>query len=240
MLRATNVAPELRKKILATRRPNRSVTVTQNELKAFKDKLVQQGVDILKHSTNGKATKRRLRLTDSGDALFWEKTTDPVRVVKTPPPPSGRKKKAASSPVSGREIFPLAQCQEVRPATDVDPDSSRNKLQCGTKTLRKSMAAQHAPLAFSFIYPSRTIDVELYTLEDAKVTLRYFKALVQSARAKALRELLGDEESTSYYAPNSPSFAAKEDDADSLVESNTNPTVSDFSVGNGSHYSASV
>mmetsp|Transcript_26509 Transcript_26509/g.85759 ORF Transcript_26509/g.85759 Transcript_26509/m.85759 type:complete len:756 (-) Transcript_26509:95-2362(-) len=246
MLRATGIAPELRKKILATRRPNRSVTVTQNELKNFRDKLVSTGVDVLKHATSGRAQKRRLRLTDSGDALFWEKPSESIKRVKAPPP----KKKGAKS-----DFYALAECQEVRPATDVDPDSARNRLQCGTKTLRKSMEAKHAPLAFSFIYPSRTIDVELYTLEDAKVTLRYFKALVQSARAKALKELLGDEsENDSSYYPPSPSVSnfagspagqtthngSMTDDTDSLVDSNT-PSFSPLdNNNNGSHYSASV
>ncbi|KAJ8607011.1 hypothetical protein CTAYLR_006242 [Chrysophaeum taylorii] len=170
MLNAHNINPELRKRILEKRRPNRSVTVTQQQLRDFRAMLVTKGLDVLKHSTSGKAVKRRLRLTETGAELYWERTD--------------------GHSARSKELFKLSECLEVRAAHDVDPDSKGNKLVCGTKTLRRSMEAKNWALAFSFIYSARTIDLQLPSARETKVAIRYCKALVQEARAKALRDLL--------------------------------------------------
>lgn len=170
ILNANNITPQLRKKILEKRRPNRSVTVTQQQLRDFRNMLVTGGLDVLKHSTSGKAVRRRLKLTENGNELYWVM-------------PDGHSARS-------RDVYPLAECQEVRAAHDVDPDFKGSKLVCGTKTLRRSMEAKNWALAFSFIYASRTIDVQLSSPEETKVVLRYCKALVQEARAKALKQLL--------------------------------------------------
>ncbi|KAH8063026.1 hypothetical protein JL722_2180 [Aureococcus anophagefferens] len=153
---SAHMAPALRKKLLEKRKPQQKVTVTQAELRGFVEALVAEGVHVLKHSTNGKAQKRKLKLTDGGAALYWEK-------------PGG------GAARSKGESYPLSECVEVRGAHDLDP-AAQGKLLCGTKTLRKSMSAKNWPLAFSFIYAHRTIDVEFSDPEDTKLKLRYFKA----------------------------------------------------------------
>ena len=168
------MTPAMRKRLLEKRRPQQKVTVTQVELKEFRNELVVRGIDVLKHSTNGKAQKRKLRLTSSGGALYWEKV-------------------GGGAARSKGESYALSECIEVRGAHDLDPEA-KGKLVCGTKTLRKSMSAKNWPLAFSFIYSHRTIDVELTDPEDTKIKLRYFKALVQDAKAKAMKALLQSDE----------------------------------------------
>ena len=98
----------------------------------------------------------------------------------------------------------------VRGALDLDP-AAQGKLLCGTKTLRKSMSAKNWPLAFSFIYAHRTIDVEFSDPEDTKLKLRYFKALVQEAKAKAMRSLLAADEE---YIANTPTNGQRNGHAD--------------------------
>ena len=115
---SAHMAPALRKKLLEKRKPQQKVTVTQAELRGFVEALVAEGVHVLKHSTNGKAQKRKLKLTDGGAALYWEK-----------PGGGGARSKG--------ESYPLSECVEVRGAHDLDP-AAQGKLLCGTKTLRKS------------------------------------------------------------------------------------------------------
>mmetsp|Transcript_12160 Transcript_12160/g.18275 ORF Transcript_12160/g.18275 Transcript_12160/m.18275 type:complete len:711 (+) Transcript_12160:2172-4304(+) len=199
MLQATNVTPQLRKRILESRRPNRAITITQQDLLKFKQKMRDDGLDVLKHSTSGRAQRRVLKLTDNFHGLYWENPTI-----------SGRK---AHRPPAKDSIYSLSECIELRRATDVDPESKSSKLQCGTKILRRSMAAKNAPLAFSFIYPSRTIDIQFSTPEEAKISLRYCKALVQQAKAKALKDLLGSDDdhrdaSDDIILPVTPAFAS--------------------------------
>ena len=188
---SAHMAPALRKKLLEKRKPQQKVTVTQAELRGFVEALVAEGVHVLKHSTNGKAQKRKLKLTDGGAALYWEK-------------PGG------GAARSKGESYPLSECVEVRGAHDLDP-AAQGKLLCGTKTLRKSMSAKNWPLAFSFIYAHRTIDVEFSDPEDTKLKLRYFKALVQEAKAKAMRSLLAADEE---YIANTPTNGQRNGHAD--------------------------
>ena len=61
------------------------------------------------------------------------------------------------------------------------------------------MSAKNWPLAFSFVFPSRTVDIEFASgptaPADTKLKLRYFKAIVQDAKEKSMRALLeADEE----------------------------------------------
>jgi len=116
------------------------------------------------------------------------------------------------------------------------------------------MEAKHAPMAFSFIFPSRTIDVELGTQDEAKITMRYFKALVQSARAKALKQLMGDDEDDSF-GPPSPIGGPRAggfhldtkttatttcDTDDSYLGSNNGELTTSTSAGGNSYYSATL
>ena len=70
---------------------------------------------------------------------------------------------------------------EVRAAHDVDPDA-KGKLVCGTETLRRSLSAKHWQLAFSFVFPTRSVDVSFASAETAKTNLRLFKACNQNPR----------------------------------------------------------
>ncbi|KAJ1453527.1 P-loop containing nucleoside triphosphate hydrolase protein [Pelagophyceae sp. CCMP2097] len=175
MLRVdSRVTPALRRRLLEARKPDKKVTVTQNELRDFREGLVHRGLDVLKHSTSGTAAKRRLRLTEAGTSLYWEN-------------PNG------ASSRSRRELFVLSECIEVRAAHDVDPES-KDKLVCGTKVLRRSMDSKLSQCAFSFVYARRTIDVQFSSGEDAKLALRYCRALVREAKSKMLKSILTEDD----------------------------------------------
>jgi myosin heavy subunit len=159
-----SMTPAMRSKLLEQKRPTQKVTITRADLARFVSDCQTLGLEVVKHNRKGKADRRLLKLTSDAAALYWTM-------------PNG---KAAT----GKERFYLHKCLELRAGHDVDPDA-RNKLICGTETLRKSLQAKHCKLAFSFIFADRTVDVSFATVEDCKRSMRYFKAHVQDLKNKA-------------------------------------------------------
>lgn len=168
-----SMTPAMRSKLLEQKRPTAKVTITRAELARFVSDCQGRGLEVVKHNRKGKAQERRLKLTPDSTALYWQMR-------------SGK-------PASTRERFYLEKCLELRAGHDVDPEA-RDRLVCGTDTLRKSLAARHCKLAFSFIFADRTVDVSFATVEDCKKSLRFFKAHVQDLKNKAdTKVLLKDE-----------------------------------------------
>ena len=110
-----SMTPAMRSKLLEQKRPTQKVTITRADLARFVSDCQTLGLEVVKHNRKGKADRRLLKLTSDAAALYWTM-------------PNG---KAASS----KERFYLHKCLELRAGHDVDPDA-RNKLICGTETLR--------------------------------------------------------------------------------------------------------
>ena len=127
----------------------------------FKSQLVSGQIKVIKHCSD-KCGRQRVLFCDAGfKTIGWK---EPGMERKNPP-------------------LPLAQCTEVRRATDEDPESKQgNHSYCGTPTLRASMHAQYKNQAFSLIFPGkRTLDFQVETEQLCNTYVRCFQLLVEEA-----------------------------------------------------------
>lgn len=135
------------------------------DLTDIKRKLQSEGIPFVKHCSDGKIRKRTLVLSEDELMFGWKKNS-PKKMVR------------------------LADVQEVRSATVIDPSTvglpgHPNGL-AGTEILRKTGEGNEiARRCFSFILSSRTIDVQCDTEFDAKKLCAAFKIMVDKANKKA-------------------------------------------------------
>lgn len=132
---------------------------------------LQKGVLLVKHGRQGDPHPRRILLDATGSVLSW------VR-------PNGRAPKAAKKLGQGR--FLVKDIVEVRSGWEIDPNppegSTRGAL-AGTSVLRRSCRWEDAPLAFSIIFPRRTLDLQCHSRLECKYLIHCFRELAKDAQS---------------------------------------------------------
>lgn len=137
------------------------VTIDRNlMLEGFVESL-RKGIYVTKYGSHGSPRKRKLFIDDTATAIFWTNEDG------TPSRNNGKK-------------FRISEIKEIRWGVDPDPLEKEKGL-AGTQILRDTCRWEDAPLAFSIVWPERTLDLRCFTALECKYMIHCFREMAKSS-----------------------------------------------------------